>query len=121
MRRNAWIAPAGSDRIQAAAVSAGPHGAPYLAPTGPVLILRNEEISGCAWRPRGSIIPQGSPLFLICSIDVLCSDHEQSILSCPQAPAGHGALRAGGCVFSLSRGRRRDRTRAAARPRRAVQ
>jgi hypothetical protein len=41
-------------------------------------------------------------MFLICSHCVLCSHHEQSILSCPQAPAGHGALRAGGCDFSFS-------------------
>src|SRR5229473_3548131 len=41
-------------------------------------------------------------MFLICSRCMLCSEHEQSILSCPQAPAGHGALRAGGCDFSFS-------------------
>ena len=38
-------------------------------------------------------------MFLICSHNVLCSRHEPSILSCPQAPAGHGALRTGGCDF----------------------
>src|SRR2546423_4051236 len=37
-----------------------------------------------------------SMMFLICSFAVLCSLHEPSILSCPQAPAGHGALRTGG-------------------------
>src|SRR5258705_10098254 len=37
-----------------------------------------------------------SMMFLICSFGVLCSLHEPSILSCPQAPAGHGALRTGG-------------------------
>src|ERR1700730_2771131 len=36
----------------------------------------------------------GGFLFLICSRGVLCSHHEPSILSWPQAPAGHGALRA---------------------------
>jgi hypothetical protein len=36
-------------------------------------------------------------VFLICSQSVLRSPHEPSILSCPQAPAGHGALRTGGC------------------------
>ena len=51
---------------------------------------------------------------------MLCSLHEPSILSCPQAPAGHGALRTGGCdAFSRACGR--DREQAAARPRRAVQ
>ena len=60
-------------------------------------------------------------MFLICSQCMLCSNHEPSILCRPQAPAGHGALRAGGCAFSLSRTRCRDRARAAARPRRAVQ
>ena len=50
-----------------------------------------------------------SMMFLICSYRVLCSLHEPSILSCPQAPAGHGALRAGGCdTFSGARGRDRD-------------
>ena len=34
-------------------------------------------------------------LFRICSQDLLRSEHEPSILSCPQAPAGHGALRTG--------------------------
>src|SRR3954451_4401976 len=61
-----------------------------------------------------------SMMFLICSFDVLCSLHEPSILSCPQAPAGHGALRTGG-GGTLSRTRRRDREQAAARARRAVQ
>ena len=60
-------------------------------------------------------------MFLLCSIGLLCSLHEPSILTCPQAPAGHGALRAGGCTFVLSRTRGRDRARAAARPRRAIQ
>ena len=60
-------------------------------------------------------------MFLICSHGVLCSDHEPSILSCPQAPAGHGALRAGGCAFFFSRTRGCDRARTAARPRRAIQ
>ena len=59
-------------------------------------------------------------MFLICSHIVLCRGHEPSILSCPQAPAGHGALRAGGCVF-FSRACGRHRPRAAARPRRAIQ
>ena len=55
-------------------------------------------------------------MFLICSHDVLCSIHEPSILSCPQAPAGHGALRAGGCdsafpelAVAIERERRRGR------------
>ena len=60
-------------------------------------------------------------MFLICSFGLLCSFHEPSILTCPQAPAGHGALRAGGCTFSLSRTRGGDRARAAAWPRRAIQ
>src|SRR5258708_36945778 len=60
-------------------------------------------------------------MFLIFSNDMLCSVHESSILSCPQAPAGHGALRAGGCAFFFSRTRRRNRARAAARGRRAIQ
>src|SRR6267142_3932353 len=61
-----------------------------------------------------------SMMFLICSFDVLCSLHEPSILSCPQAPAGHGALRTGGCdTFSRACGR--HRTQATAWPRRAVQ
>jgi hypothetical protein len=38
-------------------------------------------------------------LFLICSFVVLSSLHESSIFFCSQAPAGHGALRAGGCAF----------------------
>ena len=61
-----------------------------------------------------------SMMFLICSIGVLCSLHEPSILSCPQAPAGHGALRTGGCdTFSRACGRHRKQ--ATARPRRAIQ
>src|SRR5215216_4822463 len=61
-----------------------------------------------------------SVMFLICSFDVLCSLHEPSILSCPQAPAGHGALRAGGCdTFSRACGR--DRKQATAWPRRTIQ
>src|SRR6266540_3636148 len=61
-----------------------------------------------------------SMMFLICSFDVLCSLHEPSILSCPQAPAGHGALRAGGCdTFYRACGR--DRKKATAWPRRTVQ
>ena len=47
--------------------------------------------------------------------------HEPSILSCPQAPAGHGALRTGGCAYPFSRTCGRDRARAAAWPRRAIQ
>ena len=38
-------------------------------------------------------------MFLICSLGCYVQHHESSILSCPQAPAGHGALRAGGCAF----------------------
>src|SRR5215208_3531673 len=59
-------------------------------------------------------------MFLICSGDMLCSLHEPSILSCPQAPAGHGALRTGGCDI-FSRACSRDRQQAKAWPRRAVQ
>ena len=59
-------------------------------------------------------------LFLICSYVVLCSLHEPSILSCPQAPAGYDAPRTGGCdTFSRACGR--HRRQATARPRRAVQ
>src|SRR5215207_1064347 len=61
-----------------------------------------------------------SMMFLICSFDVLCSLHEPSILSCPQAPAGHGALRTGGCD-TVSRACGRDRQQAKAWPWRAVQ
>src|ERR1700687_427350 len=42
-------------------------------------------------------------MFLICSQDVLCPEYEPSILSCPQAPAGHGALRTGGGGLCVSR------------------
>ena len=56
-------------------------------------------------------------MFLICSHGLLCSRHEPSILACPQAPAGHGALRAGGCdlllfpqlAVAIDRERRRGR------------
>src|SRR6478735_6882692 len=41
-------------------------------------------------------------MFLLCSDDVLRLIHEPSILSCPQAPAGDGALHAGGCAFFFS-------------------
>ena len=40
-------------------------------------------------------------MFLICSHDVLRSIHEPSILSCPQAPAGHGALQPAGAPSSF--------------------
>ena len=60
-------------------------------------------------------------MFLICSQGVLYSGHESSILTCPQAPAGHGALRAGGCAALVSGTGGGDRARAAARSRRAVQ
>src|SRR5215207_3655082 len=61
-----------------------------------------------------------SMMFLICSFGVLCSLHEPSILSCPQAPAGHGALRTGGCdTFCRACGC--DRKQATAWPWRAVQ
>src|SRR3989440_4496089 len=51
-------------------------------------------------------------MFLICSRDMLCSGHESSILSSPQAPAGHGALRAAGGALLFFRDRRRERARA---------
>src|ERR1700688_2838572 len=52
-------------------------------------------------RRRCRAAVDGELLFLICSQSVLCSDHEPSILSCPQAPAGHGALRTGGGAFAF--------------------
>ena len=60
-------------------------------------------------------------MFLICSQAWLYSRHEPSILTCPQAPAGHDALRAGGCAASVSGTGGGNRARAAARARRAIQ
>src|SRR5882757_4847314 len=74
-----------------------------------------------AIRPARYLAVDEDTMFLICSYRVLCSDHEPSILTCPQAPAGHGALRAGGCAFSFSRTGGRHRARAAAWSRRAIQ
>src|SRR5258707_8980891 len=69
---------------------------------------------------RLSVIDLLAMMFLICSHDMLCSVHESSILSCPQAPAGHGALRAGGCAFFFSPTPPPDPARAAAPPRRPI-
>ena len=74
--------------------------------------------AGSAGRHRGRAdsAVDGRAMFLICSLDVLSTVHEPSILTCPQAPAGHGALRAGGCAFpfpelavAIERERRRGR------------
>jgi hypothetical protein len=51
---------------------------------------------------RWLFFPDEQIMFLICSQGMLCSTHEPSILKCPQAPAGHGALRTGGCAFPFS-------------------
>src|SRR5579859_7226585 len=60
-------------------------------------------------------------MFLICSHSMLSSNHEQSILTCAQAPAGPGALQTGGCAFGFAGACSRHRSRTAARPGRAIQ
>src|SRR5260370_31829651 len=75
-----------------------------------ITLSHSNQPAGCSYlrqcssclsgRGRHPLAVEDCLMFLICSQDLLCSEYEPSILSCPQAPAGHGALRTGGGAFS---------------------
>ena len=70
-----------------------------FAPTAQMLLVLSAEIAALtrevADRYAGTM---ADVLRLAAEVE----KHEPSILSCPQAPAGHGALRTGGCAFAFS-------------------